>query len=120
MLDGNLDVSCNTSTGPNASTTIGVVIVPAFHGSDTYTFSGSTDPTGGSVQFELGGYLYDTSTSGQPAATCTIDVTGPAAPQKGDAVAGTFHCDGVTGIPDHGGTQVTTSVDGKFDGAMTL
>jgi len=123
-LNGQLIASCNQTTGTNSSKTLGVVGVANFNGSNTYTFTGSATADNGTVQFDLAGYNFDSSvtvSAGQTAPTCSVTITAPSAsPNKNDPISGTFHCDNLVGIPYAGGTQVTTSVDGSFDGVESI
>ena len=127
LMGGSLQAFCDhDEVGTNGATTIGQVDIAGFHGADTYTFEGSNDPLAGSVSFDLNGYSFSSvpASPGITATSCSVTITSPDAPQRGDAISGTFHCDDLLGflIVGDGGyhAQPTTSVDGTFDGAETL
>jgi hypothetical protein len=104
-----------------------IVQIAGYHGTDTYAFQGSNDEAASFVQFGLAGYDFGSAPAwaGLPATTCSVQLTGNATLSRGDHVTGTFHCDGIQGIPVHV-TQatpeatVTASVDGRFDGFEML
>ena len=121
-----LNVFCNQATGPNASTTVANITLAAFHGADTYTFQGSTDFSQSMLSFDLDNYSWTAvpASTGISATTCSVTIDAPAAPQRGDAVSGSFHCDAILGfvIEGDGGyhPQPAISVDGTFQGFDTL
>ena len=122
QLDASLSVFCDVSTGPNASQTIAEITVQGFHGPDAYAFEGSNAAFASSVQLTMNGWLWSSvpASAGIAASSCTVTVTSPGAPQCGDAVSGTFHCDAMLGsaVGGDGGyqPQKTTSIDGTFSG----
>jgi len=123
---GQLQVFCNAATGPNASETIANVTLADFHGAGTYTFQGSTDFSQSALSFDLDDYTWTAvpGSTGIPATTCSVTIDAPAAPQPGDAVSGSFHCDAILGFVIHGDggyqAQPSISADGTFQGLDTL
>src|SRR5262249_20274658 len=101
--------------------------IASYHGTDTYTFTGSS--AGGASPLPFGPAHYDfitrDVTPGEQPPTCTAKLVGPPTLSQGDHVTGTFHCDAVRGLVVHGDPStyyppVTTSVDGHFDGYVVF
>lgn len=121
-MNGALSVFCNKSLGPSSSETVAEITIASFHGPDTYTFQGSNDTFASSVQFTMNSWMWNSvpASAGISATSCSVTVSSPASPQRGDAVSGTFHCDAMLGgaVGGDGGYQgqKTTSVDGTFSG----
>ncbi len=124
-------ISCQQKDASGADVTNAVLALSGYHGTGTYSFTGSTASGASSVQFTLGNYGYDTSVSatpGDPTPTCTVQITsGSATPAVGDPVSGTFHCDDIVGDAQGDDTgsgsyspPVFTTADGEFDGAVVL
>ncbi len=116
----------NCASDASGATLLASVSIPTFHGSDSYAL---TEDTASSpaiiVQFQADDFAYAAidAAPGYAATTCTIQLTSPAKPQKGDTASGKFHCDNVVGtiITSDGGYHASpvTSVDGTFSGAYT-
>ncbi|HEY8089682.1 MAG TPA: hypothetical protein VIF09_17600 [Polyangiaceae bacterium] len=125
---GQLLLSCDqsvTSGADTRSTTLGILQLASYHGSDTYSFTGSADPSAGSVQFTQGGVQFGTQAPGPGFAgtTCKVTVTGPATLAAGSQVSGSFHCDSIYGLSISGDPSTyvpptVTSADGSFAGSM--
>jgi hypothetical protein len=125
---GQLLFSCQQSvtTGTDTtSTTLAILELAGYHGSDTYSFTGSTDPSTGSVQFRQGEmqFLTRAPDPGFAGTKCKVTVTGPAALSAGAQVSGSFHCDSIDGLPVTGDASTyvpdtITSADGSFAGSM--
>jgi hypothetical protein len=126
VVNGSLSVFCDRSLGPSSAETVAEVTLQNFHGPDTYTFQGSNDAFASSVQFTMNGWMWSSvpASAGISATSCSVTVTSPASPQRGDAVSGTLHCDAMLGLAVGGDGgyqgQRTTSVDGTFSGFDTL
>lgn len=125
QLGNALTVFCDVSTGANASQTLAEITLQDFHGPDAYAFQGSNADFASSVQFTMNDWLWESvpASTGIAASSCTVTVTSPASPQRGDAISGTFHCDAMLGsaVGGDGGyqPQKTTSVDGTFSGFVS-
>jgi hypothetical protein len=114
-----------TSGTDTVSTTLAILELSGYHGSDTYTFTGSTDPSTGSVQFTQRGVQFLTQAPGPGLAgtTCTVTITGPTTLSAGSQVSGSFHCDSIYGLPLESDPTsyvpaTVTSADGSFSGSM--
>ena len=124
---GELGLFCDEPVPESSGVSIrtdAVINLTEYHGSDTYVFQGSNDGNANTVQFTQGDVRFSSMPSypGFVGTTCSVTVTGPATPSRGDHVSGSFHCDSIQGYALGGGDQyvppVVTSADGRFEATM--
>jgi hypothetical protein len=115
-----------TVAGADGGASEGWVLLALFnyHGTGTYSFSGSAPETVGVSQLWIsasGDYQTvpeNWASAGSPASTCTVNVSGPMSDPSistvGDHVSTTFHCDNLWG-----GSAGSSSADGSFEGDVS-